>query len=216
MKVGTDGCLLGAWASHIAPLRVLDIGSGSGLLSLMLAQRYYSAEIDAVEIDLECAAQCRENAANSPWADRIHVYQSDVFQFKPKMPYDLIVSNPPYFNHAVQPCDNQRKLARHQVSLTVDELMKYAYNNLTEEGAFCLILPAENYFHAVIEAQKNHFFLAEKSDVQSLPGKVVNRVLLKFLKTQGALVINQIIIEESPGKYHDDFTRLLRDFYLNM
>ncbi|MDD3077376.1 MAG: methyltransferase, partial [Proteiniphilum sp.] len=143
MKVGTDGVLLGAWANAGRGKMILDVGTGTGLIALMMAQRYPGAAIRAIDIDRDAVAQARENVDDSPFADRMTVEQDDFRHYASACAekFDLIVSNPPWFNRALLPPDAQRKTARHSISLTLTELLLSAANCLSPEGVLALILP---------------------------------------------------------------------------
>ena len=146
MKVGTDGVMLGAWSPVSRARHVLDIGTGSGLLALMLAQRTASTvTIDAVELDEQAAAQAQENAQASPWADRITVHSADIRQWSKENTarYDLIVSNPPYFEEGVKCSTPERERARYTTTLDHYSLLEIAATLITEEGFFCVVLPME-------------------------------------------------------------------------
>ena len=141
MKVGTDGTLLGAWAN--APLgttRILDIGTGTGLIALMMAQRFPQAEVVGVDIDTDAVGQASENVEQSPFKDRIRILQMDITEMTGVL-FDTIVSNPPFFVDALICPDDQRTLARHTVNLTYDELMQTAYRLMTLDGCFSVIIP---------------------------------------------------------------------------
>ena len=152
MKVGTDGVLLGCWTPitvhrtpytiHPTPFRVLDIGTGSGLIALMLAQRCPNAQIDAIDIDTSAIEQAKENFAQSPFSNQLAAYPSSL-QTWPDHPYDLVVSNPPYFQNSLKNPDEGRKQARHTDSLSYQELLSHSARLLNENGHLALILPAE-------------------------------------------------------------------------
>ena len=143
MKVGTDGVLLGAWCSSQSARRIADVGTGTGLISLMCAQRNATAKIDAIEIDSSAAKCARENVARSVWNDRIEVIESAIQQFSTEERYDLIVSNPPYFSETLQSPDPSRATARHNCSLPHRDLIDAAKRLLTPEGRLSIILPTD-------------------------------------------------------------------------
>ena len=134
MKVGTDGCLLGAWANLETSHMILDIGCGSGLIAIMAAQRCPSATITGVEIEEGASQQARENAEASPWSNRIEIINSDFLSYFPNEKFDTIVSNPPYFVNSLKCKDSSRTVARHTSTLTFAELMSNAYRLLNTEG----------------------------------------------------------------------------------
>ena len=145
MKVNTDGCLLGSWAHHESPKRILDIGAGSGVIALMLAQRYEKAAITAVEIEQACANQCILNFENSPFQDRLTCINEDINLFENSSLFDLIVSNPPYFENATPAKGTARLRARHHNTLSLTDLFKNVNRLLNEKGDFCLILPIDRF-----------------------------------------------------------------------
>ena len=146
MKVGTDGVLLGAWANAKGKQRILDIGTGSGLIALMLAQRT-DAMITGIEIDPASATQAQENAAASPWADRLQIVATDIAGYTSYQAFDLIVSNPPFFNEMLLPPGAARSQARHTQALTFEALLFHVQRLLSPEGSFCAILPATALTH---------------------------------------------------------------------
>ncbi len=214
MKVGTDGCLLGAWASAPNSKTILDVGAGTGLLSLMLAQRFEFAQIEALEIEQICAKQCAENVANSPFANRVKTHATALQNFTTSTKYDLIVSNPPYFKNALLPEKEQRQTARHDAELNAETLFFYTSKILANTGKICIIIPSDRCEDFLREAQKNKLFLQQKTTVKPTPQKPPKRVLLQFGFDENALTENEIFIEKSRGVYSDDFTQLLGDFYL--
>jgi tRNA1Val (adenine37-N6)-methyltransferase len=214
MKVGTDGCILGAWASATNPKNILDVGAGTGLLSLMLAQRFEFAQIEALEIDPHCAKQCAENVANSPFVDRVKTYTTALQNFETSVKYDLIVSNPPYFKNALLPETEQRKTARHDAELNAESLFFYTSKILEQSGKICIVIPFDRCEDFLREAQKNKLFLQQKTTVKPTPQKPPKRVMLQFGFDENDLTENEIFIEKSRGVYSEDFTQLLGDFYL--
>lgn len=152
MKVGTDGVLLGAWADVSNSHRVLDIGTGSGLIALMLAQRS-RARIDGIDIDAEACREATENVRQSPWPGKVRIINTSLQTFFPKEErYDTIVSNPPFFNHSLPSPDAGRTLARHCLQLNLQELFQNTHRLLTPGGIFSLILPTENVQEATRQA----------------------------------------------------------------
>ena len=139
MKVGTDGVLLGAWCDVCEAKSVLDVGTGCGLIALMIAQRNADCNIDCIDIDEGAIEEARINADNSPWSDRIHPFMSDFKQFICDKKYDLIVSNPPFFNNGVLAPDKSRQNARHTVELSFEQLIHKAISLLSDKGKLCLI-----------------------------------------------------------------------------
>ncbi len=214
MKVGTDGVLLGAWASVCPTDRaILDIGTGTGLIALMMAQRNSVAQIVGVEIDSESAAQARENVGMSPWRDRIEVAECAVQEFVSEQRFDLIVSNPPYFVDSLKSPDEGRNNARHTDTLSFAELMHAAERLLAPDGRFAVIVPAEAAL-SVIAAGRLH--LVRRCDVRTKPAGVTKRVMLEFSpRFEGAAVREELTVGDgSNGGYSPEYVALTRDFYL--
>ena len=215
MKVGTDGVLLGAWTQVNNARRILDIGTGTGLLALMLAQRF-SAEIDAIEVDRDAAFQAKENVLQSPWSDRIQVIHISLQDFlKQKRKYDLIVVNPPYFTDALQAPDPKRSLARHNHQLSQESLAEGVCELLEEDGRFTVILPETNFSPFLTLCEKSHMVVSHRTNVYSKPGSPCIRVLAEFSRNVSEEIADDLIIE-SDGRhgYSPRFIELVREFYL--
>ena len=217
MKVGTDGVLLGAWAPVANVTRVLDIGSGSGLIALMLAQRTAEqVEIDAVELEASAAQQAKENVAASPWPARIHVQQADIVDWARHclQRYSLIVSNPPYFAPGSECASPERASARYTASLTHDVLLQCAENLITEEGFFCVILPEAAGTTLVELALQRGWHLRFRTDVADNDSRPPNRVLLAFSPQAGEQLLDRMTIRGPDQQYSEAHCSLTRDFYL--
>ena len=216
MKVGTDGTLLGAWAELAkADGRVLDIGTGTGLMALMMAQRYPKARVTAIDIDEMAVSQARENVARSPFADRIEVRQADVNAFESTEMFDSIVCNPPFFNHALVCPDNQRTQARHTTSLSYQQLMSAAWRLLNEEGLFSVIIPNDFFRQLESEAHLAGFFLTRVFGVRTIEGKPIKRYLIELRKNPNTEIIKkEILIDDSPNVRSEWYRELTKDFYI--
>ncbi|WP_338557549.1 tRNA1(Val) (adenine(37)-N6)-methyltransferase [Erwinia sp. E_sp_B01_3] len=217
MKVGTDGVLLGAWAPVASAQRVLDIGTGSGLIALMLAQRTgQDVQVDAVELDEQAAGQAKENAAASPWADRIHIWQDDICRWseKAKQRYSLIVSNPPYFTPGVECASPERASARYTSGLTHDVLLACAEELITEEGFFCVVLPAAAGDKLIELALQRGWHLHYRTDISDTEVRPPNRVLLALSPTAGELFVDRMTIRGPDHNYSEAHCSLTREFYL--
>ena len=215
MKVGTDGVLVGAWCRlPQGERRILDIGTGSGLMALMAAQRCPEARITGIDIDPDCAAQARENAAASPWSDRIAIEHRSLQEFDAIEKFDAAISNPPYFVDSLLPPDAARTSARHTVALTFDDIVSGVERNLHPHGAFSLILPPAEMelFRA---AAHGRLFLRRRCDVFATSSGGVKRVMAEFglLPPADAVETETLTIEDANG-YTDDYRRLTCDFYL--
>jgi len=218
MKVGTDGVLLGAWASVNKPGRILDVGTGSGLIALMLAQRS-NALIDALEIDPESAAQAMENVKRSPWYNRISVV-NDSFQnlYHTGLKYDMIISNPPYFSRSLEAPEPKRKMARHNSSLDAETLAQGVSRLLTPEGAFHIIIPSEAFTSLSSIMKKHSLMIFRQTNVFSLPGSKCIRVLAEFRNSdkKPEVKVTDLIIETGVRhSYSDEYKELTKEFYLN-
>jgi len=218
MKVGIDGVLLGAWANVESCDSMLDIGTGTGLIALMLAQRS-RATVDAIDIDGDGILQAKENVENSPWKDRIHAQKISLQELTTICPkqYDLIVSNPPYFvNSTKTPLEN-RTAARHTDSLSHEELIQHAKLLLKPTGRLCIILPLSEGFQCMEYASKIDLHCTKQVTVYPKPNALAKRLLLEFslfptLKTSSELTIEA----EERHHYSQDFSTLAKDFYLKL
>ncbi len=217
MKVGTDGVLLGAWTNVAHKKRVLDIGTGTGLLTLMLAQRS-NADIDAIEIEKSAFEQACENIKASEWKNRIRIKNLSFRNFILEKPekYDLVVSNPPYFVDSL-PSDNpQKNTARHTQSLSYRDILHHAKSLLTTQGNLALILPALQEKKCKVEAISAGLYLNEILWVKPTPDIAPSRVLLNFSFVQKPAQEATIIIEEyGRHQYSKAYKNLTRDFYLH-
>ena len=216
MKVGTDGTLLGAWAALERPDgRILDIGTGTGLMALMMAQRYPEARVTAIDIDRAAVEQASENVKESPFAARIAVCQADVNTFESLEPYDAIVCNPPYFNKALTCPDDQRTQARHTLTLTYRQLMAAAWRLLSDEGQFSVIIPNDYFQQMESEAHLAGFFLTRVFGVRTVERKPIKRYLIELRKhPQKEFVKKEVIIEDAPNVRSEWYRELTKDFYI--
>ena len=222
MKVGTDGVLLGAWCGldHY-PDAILDIGSGTGLISLMLAQRCDAMTIDAVEVDEQAYEQTVENFEQSDWGDRLFCYHSPFQEFAEEMieeeeEYDLIVSNPPFYTNAFETEDEARNKARFTSSLSFKELIEGVSQLLSETGRFAVIIPYKEEGSFVDMSSQQGLLLNRVCRVKGTPEAEIKRSLLEFSLEEKELVEEELIIEISRHNYTDAYKELTRDFYLKM
>lgn len=216
MKVGTDGVLLGAIAQADSPKRILDIGTGTGLVALMLAQRFPEARIAAVEIDDSAFLQARENVAQCPWANRIEVVHTAFQDFAnaSEEKFDLIVSNPPYFPNHLLSTDSQRNLALHQERLDFDALATGVKKLLSETGVFWVILPPIQMVSLESELRKRGLFPFFLLEICDQPQKKSHRRIQAFSFKKGAFLADKITIKELNGTYSKQYSELLRDFLI--
>jgi tRNA1Val (adenine37-N6)-methyltransferase len=219
MKVGTDGVLLGAWINLGAAKNILDIGTGSGVIALMLAQRTSSdILIDAVEIEIHNAAQAKENVQQSPWKNKVEVYHAAIQEFHPQKKYDLIVSNPPYFINSYQPPDEKRTTARHTVVLSFMDLIKAVIKLMSETGRFNVVLPFQEGMAFITLALQNNLHCTRKWRFRSRKEKPVERLLLEFSYQKDHMEENEIILYLNPSgeAWSEPYKELTRDFYLKI
>lgn len=216
MKVGTDGTLLGAWSlAPSLPCRILDIGTGTGLIALMMAQRYPQASVTAIDIDAEAVLQARENVAASPFAKRIHVVEVDVVTFEDAEKFDSIVCNPPFFEDSLTCPDPQRTEARHTDTLGYRQLMESAFRLLKDDGRFSVILPADCRSRLESEAHLRGFFISRLCSIQTTPMKSPKRYMMELTKYP----VNEIdmmngVIELSPQIRSEWYRELTNEFYI--
>jgi tRNA1Val (adenine37-N6)-methyltransferase len=191
---------------------VLDIGAGTGLLSLMLAQKS-DAQIDAVELDEQAAEQAAENFANSPWPERLQLIQGDAKFLSFGKKYDCIISNPPFFDNDLKSINAQRNLALHSEALSLAELVSIIQNNLTNQGLFAVLLPFHRQQEMIALAEKSDLFLLEKISVKQSDKHSYFRIMLLFGKQQATVCASEIPIREDEN-YSATFRQLLADYYL--
>ena len=213
MKVGTDGVLIGAWADCSQSERILDVGTGSGLIALMLAQRS-KATIDALDIDKSACEQAKYNVENSKFKERIQVIQSDFNHFNTEHKYDLIASNPPYFTNSLPSPDKQRNIAKHNHALSFEVLLKKSATLLTEKGKIALILPYDAENQIQLLAENSGLFLCKKIIVCPKPDANPKRLLLEYAKINANPEISKFYIEKERHVYSDEFRKLTEEFYL--
>ena len=211
MKVGTDGTLLGAWARGGS--LTLDIGTGTGLVALMMAQRFPASYIVGIDIDREAAGQARENVAASPFARQVSIVAADVKAFNGVL-FDAVVCNPPYFVDSLESPDEQRTLARHTAALTYADLMAAAWRRLTDSGELSLVIPFDCKPRLEQEAALAGFFKVRECAVRTTPRKPPRRYLLAFRKHPCELESTEGIIETQPGIRSPWYQELTKDFYL--
>lgn len=216
MKVGTDGVLLGAWTDIRHSRRILDIGTGTGLISLMLAQRQANATITAIDIDAEAVNQAQENIQDSPWKERITAVLQDLKTYRPQELYDTIVSNPPYFIDSLKCLDSQRNTARHTDTLDMHTLLYQTSLLLTPEGRFSIVLPAEQTNTLIEAAGRVGLYPSRHTAVITRPGLAPKRTLMEFTRQKEAFQAEELVIELERHVYSEAYIALTKDFYLKM
>lgn len=219
MKVGTDSVLLGAWTPiDNQPFSILDIGAGTGILSLMLAQRSNAEQIDAIEIDEEAYEQCVENFENSPWSDRLFCFHAGLDEFveEPEDEYDLIISNPPFYTDDYKTENLSRDIARFEDALPFEDLLEAADLLLSENGIFSVILPYKEETKFIDLAKEFELYPFKITRVKGTPITAIKRSLLAFSRFEKAVLNHELIIETARHQYTDEYIALTKDFYLKM
>lgn len=217
MKVGTDGILLGAWAGVGGADAALDIGTGTGLIAIMLGQRAAALTIDAVEIDPEATAEACANAAAAPWAERVTVIEQSIQDYARRCErrYDLIVSNPPFFTGGVHNAEENRTAARHTVKLPHGDLLRAVQQLLQPEGRFAVILPLLEGLRFAEMAQRYKLYPRRRLAVRPRSDKPVNRLLLEFGTETGALDSQTLTLySDENGTRTTEYSELVAAFYL--
>lgn len=219
MKIGTDGVLLGAWTPlENSPYSILDIGTGTGIIALMLAQRSHAEQIDAMEIDDEAYEQAVDNFENSPWGDRLFCYHAglDEFMEEPEDEYDLIVSNPPFYTENYTSGDEQRDKARFAESLPFEDLIEAAALLLSDNGVFSVIIPFKEEDKFVALAKELDLFPFKITRVKGTPTTDIKRSMIAFSRNENEVATNELIIETARHQYTPEYIALTKDFYLKM
>ncbi len=216
MKVGTDAVLLGAWVDVTNSKQILEVGTGSGVIALMVAQRSSNdTTIDAIEIDTESANQAKENADKSPWPKKINIQQSSFQNWNPKKRYDLIISNPPFFSKSLLPPDSIRSRARHSVALTPQELLKHSKELLSINGRLAIILPFNEGNQFIEEASKFGFYRNKQTEFFTRKGKPQERWLLEFSFQEKPASFSSITLYDKQNNISKEYKQLTSEFYLN-
>lgn len=220
MKIGTDGVLLGAWTPlDNAPYSILDVGTGTGIIALMLAQRSGAELIDAIEIDDDAYEQATTNFENAPWNDRLFCYHASFLEFASEIDdaYDLIVSNPPFYTEDYKSDDSSRTTARFADALPFEHLLAGTRKLLASEGEACFIIPfkeEENFIHL---AESMQLFPKKITHVRGNQKSAIVRSLLCFSRHQtNTLEINELVIEKGRHDYTNEYIALTKAFYMKM
>lgn len=217
MKVGTDAVLLGAWTNIEGAKTILEVGTGSGVISLMLAQRSKpDVKIHGIEIEQADAEQAQENIERSPWPEKIKIHHQPFQSFTSTNRFDLIVSNPPYFINSQLPPSDKRTQARHTNSLSYAELIKGTIKLLGPSGRLAVVLPTEEgkYFQSL--ARENNFHITRQLAFFSRQGKPQERWLMEFSLRSTELISETLILHGKGEEWSDDYKKLTKDFYLKL
>lgn len=217
MKINTDGVLLGALTNADNPKSILDIGAGTGVIALMLAQRFPEAKIDAVEIDQSAAATAGNNFANSPFANRLHLYPDSFEQFfesNPKGKYDLIVSNPPFYINSLISPRKEKQLAKHANGEFFARLVEMISGHLNKAGIFCMISPIDTAVFVSGLTAEQYLHPQAAINIRSFPDSQPHRVMAYFGFKQGVLEERSFVIYRSVGKYAEEYVNLLKPYFI--
>ena len=216
MKVGTDGVLIGAWTACNKATNILDIGCGTGLISLMLAQRNDAAVITGIEIEENAFLQSQDNFKNSKWSQRLSIIHTSLQVYQSNTKFDLIVSNPPFFTDSTQANNQYRKFARSTNSLNFKELISKSKTLLSENGIFSVIIPFPRKEEFISMALENNLHLRRICNVKGTSNSPVKRVLMQFNKSQNTILEENLILEKERHNYTNKYIDLCKDFYLKM
>lgn len=219
MKIGTDGVLLGAWVSiKNNPFAVLDIGAGTGIIALQLAQRSNAEMIDALEIDENAFEQCVDNFENSAWSDRLFCYHASLEEFVEEVDdkYDIIISNPPFYTEDFKTADESRDVARFNDALPFNELIDSASHLLSDKGVFAVIIPRKEEENFIKMASEVNLFPSRICRVRGNETSEEKRSLLEFSFEEKAAKLENIILENSRHDYTEDYKNIVQEFYLKM
>lgn len=219
MKIGTDGVLLGAWTSiKHNPFNVLDIGAGTGLLSLMIAQRSNAEQIEAIEIDDDAFEQCVENFENSPWNDRLFCFHASLLEYVEAVDekFDLIICNPPFYSEDYKTQSKSRNLARFSDAMPMEHIVFAVIHFLSKKGRFSIVLPHRKEKEFIEEASLIGLFPNRILRVKGNAESEIKRSLIEFSYQETDINISELIIETSRDNYTQDYINLTKDFYLKM
>jgi tRNA1Val (adenine37-N6)-methyltransferase len=218
MKVSTEACILGAWfgKQEVHAKTLLDIGSGTGILMLMLAQKWHG-KIHGIEIDATAEKQLTENIQQSPWKDTCSAFYGDIRTYPLPVAYDFIITNPPFYENQLVSPNSTINLARHSSSLTFEELLQAININLSSKGSFGILLPTERAIFFEKLAKDKGFHLIKKLEIRHSAMHAPFRSILHFgRKAEEEALLEQLIIRDSDGQYSTDFSMLLKDYYLHL
>jgi tRNA1Val (adenine37-N6)-methyltransferase len=214
MKVCTDACLFGALLPSITNGRALDIGTGTGLLSLMFAQKNGDAKVDAVEFDKDAFEQATTNLSASLWNNRLNLFLEDINLFKPEHQYDFIFSNPPFYENDLKSNDSKRNMAMHTVSLSYENLLSNVDRLLNNSGIFAVLLPFAAETKFIAQALSSNLFAVEVIRIKQTTKHSFFRTVIFFARESKQTATREIAIKDEMNNYTSNFTELLKDYYL--
>ncbi|MCL4105746.1 UNVERIFIED_CONTAM: hypothetical protein GTU68_028623 [Idotea baltica] len=218
MKINTDGVLLGAWVNVEGKKNILDVGTGSGVIAMMLAQRSDADHIVGVEIDDESFIEAKENMSLCQWTDRLEAAHHSIQDFSndSEEKFDLIVSNPPFFSGGTLSATQEKTDVRHTTKLSHNDLLRAAYSLLSKDGDFSVVLPHIEGLRFIELAEQYRFYCCNITEVRSFPEKQIERLLLNFRKETSELIKGELSIRKAKDEYSDAYIGLTKDFYLKM
>lgn len=224
MKVCTDACIFGAYVAgsiannipQMAGSNCLDIGSGTGLLSLMIAQKNPHSIIDAIEIEKNAYEQAKENCSISKWNDRLNIFHNDVKNFISQKKYDLIISNPPFYENELLSTEKNKNIAKHDKGLTLKDLVAIVKKYLSEPGFFAILLPYHRVKYFEDLAEENNLFLQQKLLIRQTPSHNFFRGILIFGNDKCDPITNELMIKSAEGNYTNEFIELMKEYYLKL
>ena len=217
MKINTDGVLLGALAEADQPKTILDIGTGTGVIALMLAQRYGEAQIDAVEIDEIAAKTAENNFKNSPFSGRLTGYSmgfEHFFEQNPAKRYDMIVSNPPFFINSLKSSEAKRGLAKHTDETFFKRLISITAKHLNPKGIFWLVLPIDTSKKIKQVSEERSMVIKQIIDVCSYPDSIPHREIIALSLEESETIKSKFVIYDMPNKYSEQYQEALKDFFI--
>jgi len=217
MKVGTDSILLGSWLDVKSKYNfMLDVGTGTGLLALMMAQKTTNSSITALEIDLAAYHQAEINIKASPWKERIKLISTDARQWSSEDKFDLVISNPPYFSDSILSKDSSRKNARHQVGFDLEDLVKVWCIQGAEDSELACVLPVDESKKMIALVESKNYSLKNYLAVRSKPKSLPNRAIMLFSKEKAPAIKSELCIYSDKGVYTKEYIALTKDFYLGL
>ena len=214
MRINTDGVLLGALARTENPSRILDIGTGTGVIAMMVAQQYQQAHIFAVEIDPLAAQKANENFDNSPFSARLSLIHGDIFHYQASAPFDLIISNPPFYTNSLHNPDPRKKVAKHTDIVFFQNLIQYASTHLHKNGVLQIIVPSDLLDLLIAESLNHQLHLIDKLAIRSFKETDVIRYILSFSNIKKELEWKEFVIYQERSVYSDEYKTLLKPYFL--